>query len=126
MILKAITLIGELIVKAKYKTFGGSIEFEVEGSTEKEIFKHIAKLQEVFKGEACGLCKKNNIRLQVRTVEDNDFFELKCDDCSATLAYGQHKKGGSLFPKRKDESGNWLDARGWHKWTGQPKKSAKK
>jgi hypothetical protein len=117
-------------MKAKYKTFNGAIEFEVEGSTEKEIFKQIAKLQEVFKGESCGCCKKTNTRLQVRTVEDNEYYELKCDEqgCGAVLAYGQHKKGGSLFPKRKGDTGEWLPNRGWHKWDGKKdtEKSAKK
>jgi predicted adenine nucleotide alpha hydrolase (AANH) superfamily ATPase len=115
-------------MKAKYKTFNGTIEFEVEGSTEKEIFKQIAKLQEVFKGEYCGCCKKNNVRLQVRTVDENDFYELKCDSCGAVFSYGQHKKGNSLFPKRKDENGNWLPNNGWHKWDGKKdtEKSVKK
>ncbi len=112
-------------MKARYKTFGGQIEFEIDGSTEKEVFKQIAKLQEVFKGEACGVCKKSNVRLQVRTVEENDFYELKCDEpgCGATLSYGQHKKGGSLFPKRKDsEEKKWLPNKGWSKWVPEDKK----
>ena len=34
----------------------------------------------------------------------------------AALSFGQHKKGDTLFPKRKDEKGNWLENGGWHKW----------
>ena len=43
-------------------------------------------------------------------------------DCGATLAFGQHKKGGTLLPKRKDENGNWLENGGWHKWQKDSKK----
>jgi hypothetical protein len=113
-------------MKVRYKALAGKLEFEVEGSTEKELFKSIAKLEEVFRGEPCGLCKKNNIRLQVRTVEDNDFFELKCEDCNATLSFGQHKKGGSLFPKRKDKDDKWLPNKGWSKWMGNKIENAGK
>ena len=56
----------------------------------------------------------------MRTVEGNDYFELKCTDCGAVLSFGQHKKGGTLFPKRKDESG-WLKNKGWHKWQPEDK-----
>lgn len=103
-------------MKGKYKALDGRLEIEVEGSTEKEIFKHVAKLEEIFRGESCGACKKNNIRLQVRTIEENDFYEMKCCDCGSSLSFGQHKKGGSLFPKRKDENGDWLKNNGWSKW----------
>jgi hypothetical protein len=29
------------------------------------------------------------------------------------------KKGGGLFPKRKDKDGNWLPDRGWVKWNSK-------
>lgn len=110
-------------MKVRYKALGGKLEFEVEGSTEKELFKSIAKLEEVFHGEPCGCCGKNNVRLQVRTVEDNDFFELKCEEkgCGASLSFGQHKKGGSLFPKRVDENKKKLPNNGWKRWDGKSK-----
>ena len=50
--------------------------------------------------EKCGLCGSNNLRFVVRNVEGNDYYELRCVDCGALLAFGQHKKGGTLFPKR--------------------------
>ena len=56
-------------------------------------------------------------------MEDNDYYEMRCLSCGAALSYGQHKKGGTLFPKRKDENGNWLDNGGWQKW--QKEKSDK-
>jgi hypothetical protein len=43
-------------------------------------------------------------------------------DCGAVLSYGQHKKGDTLFPKRKGEDGSWLENNGWYKWEGKKKK----
>ena len=107
-------------MKVKYKV-GDKLEFELEGSGQKEIFKELALIQEIFAEESCGLCKSTNLRFVVRTVEGNDYYELRCADCGAVLAFGQHKKGGTLFPKRKDDDGNYLQNRGWHKWNKDSK-----
>jgi hypothetical protein len=32
------------------------------------------------------------------------------------------KKGGRLFPKRKDKEGNWLPDGGWVKWNPDTQK----
>ena len=66
--------------------------------------------------ECCRSVESSNIKFVVRNVDGNDFFELRCIDCGAILAFGQHKKGGTLFPKRKDDQNNWLPNKGWHKW----------
>lgn len=102
-------------MKVKYKV-NNNLEFEVEGNGQKEIFKELAIIQEIFGEHACGICHKNNLRFVVRSVEGNDYYELRCSDCAATLAFGQHKKGGTLFPKRKDDNNNWLPNKGWYKW----------
>lgn len=90
--------------------------FEIEGAGQKEIFKELATIQEIFGESHCGLCNKSNLKFIVRNVEGNDYYELRCSDCGATLAFGQHKKGGTLFPKRKDDDGKWLPNKGWYKW----------
>lgn len=102
-------------MKLKYRV-NDKLEFELEGAGQKEIFKELATIQEIFSEERCGLCEKHNLKYVARNVDGNDFFELRCADCGAILAFGQHKKGGTLFPKRKDEDGKWLPNRGWHKW----------
>lgn len=107
-------------MKVKYKV-GEKLEFELEGSGQKEIFKELALIQEIFGEEKCGLCGSGNIKFVVRNVEGNDYYELRCGDCGAILAFGQHKKGGTLFPKRKDDDGNYLSNRGWHKWSKDSK-----
>ena len=102
-------------MKVKFKP-SPKIEFELEGSGQKEVFKELATVQEIFSEERCGACKKDDIKYVVRNVDDNDYYELRCLSCGAALSFGQHKKGGTLFPKRKDENGNWLENSGWHKW----------
>ena len=43
-------------------------------------------------------------------------------DCGAKLAFGVMKKGGRLFPKRKDKENNWLPNGGWVKWNPDTQK----
>lgn len=101
------------------KKLNNNVEVEVEADGQKEIFKELAAVEEIFGENECGMCKKNNTKFVVRSVDGNDYFEQRCTDCSAVLSYGQHKKGGTLFPKRKGEDGSYLPNRGWYKW--QPK-----
>lgn len=102
-------------MKIIYK-IGDRLSFELEASGQKEAFKEIASIQEIFGEESCGICGKQNLKFIVRNVDGNDYYELKCSECSGILSYGQHKKGGTLFPKRKDENNNYLPHKGWHKW----------
>jgi len=104
-------------MKVLYKA-NDRLSFELEADGQKEIFKELATIQEIFAEECCGLCGNHNIKFVVRNVDSNDYYELKCLDskCSATLAFGQHKKGGTLFPKRKDDENNYLPNKGWQKY----------
>jgi hypothetical protein len=103
-------------MKAHYRTRTGRMSFEIEGETQRALFQGIANVQEVFESDStCGACGSDNFRFIVRTVEDNDFFELECQnsECRARLSFGQHKKGGTLFPRRHDEQRKVLPFRGW-------------
>lgn len=103
------------IMEVQLKTRSGRLLFKVEGSSTKELFAQIAAIQDVFDIETvCGCCGKDNIRYRHRMFDDNEFFELVCDDCRGTLAFGQRKgKDGQLFPRRKDKNDRWLDKNGW-------------
>ena len=90
-----------------------NLNVEINAETAKDAFKKLAEFQEVFGESSCGMCKNTDLQFVVRTVDGNDYYELKCL-CGAKLAYGQHKSGGSLFPKRKDH----YETRGWYKWNG--------
>ena len=109
-------------MKVKYQTKNGRISVELEGDSQREIFSQIAKFQEVFEETMCGKCGSENLRFVVRNVDDNLYYELRCMDCQAKLAVGSHKKGGGLFPKRKDGD-DWLPNRGWVKWNPKTEKN---
>lgn len=102
-------------MKLNYKV-NDRLNFEVEGSGQKEVFKELAMIQEVFGEKCCGMCKSQDLKFICRTVEGNDYYELRCTSCGGTLSFGQHKKGGTLFPKRRDENNEWLPNHGWYKW----------
>jgi ribosomal protein L40E len=110
-------------MKLTYTTKNGRIKVEVEGESQKDVFLELSKFQEVFEETACGKCGSENIRFVVRNVDDNLYYELRCMDCGARLSFGVHKKGGGLFPKRKDNDGKWLQDGGWTKWNPKTEKS---
>ena len=110
-------------MKVTYKTRNGKLSVELEGDSQRDIFGEISKFQEVFEEDTCGKCGSDNIRFVVRNVDDNLYHELRCADCGARLAFGSMKKGGGLFPKRKDAEGNWLPDRGWVKWNPKTEKN---
>lgn len=104
-------------MEAQYRTRSGRLVFKLQGETVKDIFRAIGQVQEVFDGDAaCGACGSAQILFRTRAVDDNEYFELHCHDCYARLAFGQHKKGGTLFAKRKDENGNLIGSNGWAKY----------
>ena len=94
------------------------IEFEAQG--QKDIFEKMAGLQEIFKQDTCQKCKKGQGDDLVFTVRKNNeghtFYELRCTKCGATLGFGSHQQGGTIFPQRKDKDGNKLGDFGWTKW----------
>lgn len=103
-----------------YTTADGRMSVQIEGKTQTDIWEQIAAFQDTFETGPCVRGKKSstNIKYQVREVEDNKYYELVCTDPDfdlkgARLSFGQHKKGGTLFAKRKDKDGKWLDNNGW-------------
>ena len=105
-------------MKINYTTTNQRINVEIESQNAKDAFKQLAEFQEVFDEQSCGMCQSQNIQFIVRTVDSNDYYELKCKQCTAKLAFGQHKAGGTLFPKRKKEDGSYdYQFKGWHKWS---------
>lgn len=111
-------------MKAHYKTRNGRIVIEVEAGSQKGLFKAMAEVADVFESEDCGSCKSNNIVPRVRTHDGNDYYELHCRDCGACLSFGQHKSGSTLFAKRVDEEGSYLENRGWKKYSPSSQKRA--
>jgi hypothetical protein len=103
-------------MELQYRTRNGRLLLKMTGESQKDLFRWLATMQEVFEAEAnCGCCKSEAIRFHVRTVDAFDFFELVCA-CGARFEFGQHRNGTSLFPKRRDEHGALLPDRGWKVW----------
>ena len=86
-------------MKARIKATD-NLWFDVEAEQEDELFKQIARIQEIFQHQACGGCGSINIKF-VRRLDssDNDWLEITCQDCRAKLIFGRTKKGGLIFPK---------------------------
>jgi len=107
-------------MEAQLKAAGGRLAIKVEATTAKELFKAVASVDELFNGEtSCGLCQSTDLRFVVREVDGNDYFELRCK-CGGKFQFGQKKKGGELFPKRRDDNG-FLPNGGWAKYDGKEK-----
>jgi|TARA_R110000765_G_scaffold121857_4_gene218218 DNA-directed RNA polymerase subunit RPC12/RpoP len=108
------------MMKVNYTS--GKISAEIEADTQIDLFQKLANFQEIFAENKCAKCGSDNIRFQVRNVEENLYYEAKCSGCGAKLAFGVMKKGGRLFPKRKDKDGGWLPDGGWVKWNPDTQK----
>lgn len=104
-------------VPAKVTLRMGNSLLQVDANKPEDVFKAAASYAEVLCEPNCGLCG-SDYRMGFRTAESYEFCYLQClnDSCRARLDFGNLKEGG-LFPKRKDEQGNWdYKHRGWKKY----------
>lgn len=104
------------------KINAGGLVFELDATDEKALFEKIAHIQEIF-DQTCGKCGSNTLKYVTRVVDDNKYYELRCKKCGAKLSYGCHKKGGTLFPKRKDDQNQYLADSGWLKWNKESERA---
>lgn len=110
-------------MKVTFDSNTNSFVAEFEGEGHSSIWKQVAAFQEVFTQHTCGKCSSKDVRFCVRKATDASgkkeylYHELRCQACKAKKAYGVIDDGqGSLFPKMKDEDGNWLKDNGWVKY----------
>lgn len=101
-------------MKVQYRA--GKSVIEAEGKDIKDVFTQLSGAVEVFGHSICGACRGENVVPTVREVQGNTYYELRCRDCGSTLAFGQRKADGALYPKRKDKDGVWLENNGWVKF----------
>ncbi len=106
-------------MKLHYTSRSGRLIAEIDAETQSDAFSQLSSFQEVFDETECGKCSSDNLRFVTRNVDDNQYHELKCLDCNAKMTFGSMKKGGGLFPRRKDKEGNWLPDGGWVKWNSK-------
>lgn len=114
------------VTKAHYRTGNGRLVFEIIGDTAKDVFEGIAGVQEIFEADSkCGCCGSQDIGFRVRETSKGakqfKFYELSCNapGCRARFEFGQSTDMKNLFPKRKDEAGNYKPNRGWAKYQPQ-------
>ena len=93
----------------------GKFTVEAEGSTT-EIFEQLAAFDSVFGNCINKANGSENIGFRHREVDGNHYYEMYDKDEFHVLKFGKTKKDGSLFPRRKDADGNWLDNGGWNKY----------
>jgi hypothetical protein len=106
-------------MEAHFRTRNGQLSFKLSGATVKEVFEELAEVEEIFDmAQYCGVCQNTEIGHRVRENGGNKFYELHCltPSCRARFSFGQSKDQKSLFPKRKDGEGNWIDNDGWVKY----------
>lgn len=117
-------------MKLIYTTRDGKMQVELEADTQVDLWRELAKFQEVFEDN---VCTKNGVTsdeviFRVREDDDgNEYFEKVCVSKDpkvrgARKRYGVHKKGGTLFPRTKDSDGKWLPDNGWVKWNPETKR----
>ncbi len=88
-------------MEATIKAFSGRVLVKVTGETVRELFKAVSDVEQSFNAQkACGKCQSTEIFPNVRTTRNGDnYFELRCRACNAQFVFGQHKTGGTLYPK---------------------------
>lgn len=100
-------------MKVSYK-ISPRVVIEAEGDGLKKVFSQLADLAAVFAcADKCGCCGSADVIPQVREPQGFTYYELACRACGASLTFGQHKEGGTLFAKRKDDHGNPKGKGGW-------------
>ena len=104
-------------MKIRYRLANADVE--VDGKDVKDAFAQLGGAVEVFSNNTCGACKCPDVVPSVREVQGNTYYEMRCTSCGATLSFGQKKADGSLFPKRRDKDGNYLEHYGWVKFQKQ-------
>ena len=76
------------------------LTFQVDAETEEQLFKQVARVQEVFQHQSCGKCASPNVKFVCRhDSSENDWLEVVCKDCRAKVIFGRTKKGGQIYPK---------------------------
>ena len=126
-------------MKARIKATD-NLWFDVEAEQEDELFKQIARTQEIFQHKSCGQCESIDIKFVCRLDSlSNDWLEVACKSCRAKLIFGRTKKGGLIFPKIKwdqlstkqqehrineksyaDKNRGYLPDRGWFIYKPKP------
>lgn len=117
-------------MQAEYQV-SNKLKITLDATSQSDLMQQLSTISEIFGHNQCGACHKPDIRFVVREVAKGNkkfkYHELHCQNtgCRARLAFGQHNEGGTLFPKRKDDEGNYLPNNGWVKYKPEDKQEEK-
>lgn len=75
----------------------GKMRLELEAQNMKDVFKWSGVYSNLPK--KCDACQSDNLYLSHKSPKGNDYYSLKCADCSAEANFGQTKDGGNLYYK---------------------------
>ena len=118
-------------MQVTFKTKSGRLSIVDEAANQKEGFEKVGALQEVFEDEPCGKCGGEDIKFQVRHVQDGKksfiYYEKICRNlsCRARLSFGSHQEGDTLFPKRFEKDGDKTVVIGKNGWVKYNKETGK-
>ena len=93
-----------------FKVHNG-VTFKIVGDSDQILWEQLGHISEIFGAQpgGCGACNSQNIRYGFRQVADKKqatkiykYYELVCNDCSATFKMGQRADGTGLFPKHEE------------------------
>lgn len=80
------------------------LTINVEAEDEVAFFKAIARAQELFCFDKCGVCGNPDVSFRCRLDKDeNEWLEIVCNDisCRAKLPFSQTKKTSEIYPKTR-------------------------
>jgi|ETNvirenome_6_85_1030632.scaffolds.fasta_scaffold119329_1 hypothetical protein len=120
-------------MKVTYDSNTKGLKAEFDCATQQELFKELSEFQEVFedvptrKDSNGNLMSPKDLRFNIRKNGDDEYFEVRYvgdnkEFWGVRKAFGCHKKGGGLFPQRKDKDGEYLPHKGWVKWDKESEK----
>lgn len=94
-----------VLVKLNVPNRGVQLELQVESP--KDAVRQLSAYMEIFSITTCGLCGSVEIRFERRSKDSIEFFGMKCMACGASLDFGQHKEGDTLFAKLGKGERGW-------------------
>lgn len=118
-------------MKLQYTTPTGDMTVEFEADTQSDLVQQLSDFQDTFVDFPSatlndkfvkGLSGGAYIKYVVRNVDDNLYYEKRLVGGPMSgfkKAFGVHKKGGGLFPKRDIPENCIAGNNGWHLWQKQ-------
>lgn len=126
-------------MEVQYKSSNGGLVVNFDVKDQTALFEEIASFQQVFDDRNIVIKNKpvpsTDVQFFVREVDGNKYFEKRYVGPDKELwgfkmQFGQHKKGGGLFPRQfldeeekltHEDGGN-----GWRRWKKDASKPASK